>query len=146
MGTQAIANSGDSTSSVVFKPETNVKATTNVSFDDLAKAIEKNAELTDKRNRDIARSSYEIAQEKLNADREISQANQNIKNKEISTRAKIELQNKKVDVANLSLKNKDIEQKALMTKSIIFISIFGSAIFVFMKSKKDSTIKKKGKK
>ncbi len=134
MGTQAIANSGDSTSSVVFKPTTNVKATTNVSFDDLAKAIEKNAELTDKRDRDIARSNYEIAQ-----------ANQNIKNKEISTRAKIELQNKKVDVANLSLKNKDIEQKALMTKSIIFISIFGSAIFVFMKSKKDST-KKKGKK
>ena len=64
MGTQAISKSGASNSSVEFKPVTNVNATTNVKFDDLASAIEKNAELTDKRNREIAKSSYEIAQKK----------------------------------------------------------------------------------
>ena len=133
MGTQAIAKSGASNSSVDFKPTTNVNATTNVKFDDLASAIEKNAELTDKRNREIAKSSYEIAQKKINTDKEIAQA-----------KAKIELQNKDIDAANLSLKNKDIEQKALMTKSIIFVSIFTGAIYVFSKSK--NTKKKKEKK
>ncbi len=148
MGTQAISSTGASTSNVDFKPTTNMLSNTNITFDSLANAIKKNAELTDKRNRDIAKSSYDIEQKKINANKEIAQVDQAIKNKEIDTKKNIDIlksqEDKNMRVAELSLADKEIERKALLTKSIIFISVFTGAIYVFAKAKKSEN--KKGKK